>query len=151
MSLTTLGFYNWPLNWQLTQPNMGTSQPPVGYSPTLLIGFGDPVGYGCLDLMCANVSSHLSSQYVHYYHLVDREMPHSRWPIICERYWLIDLALTFKQFMQPPPKISDSKLKQILVGLEYEIFICYLGRYGTSENIILCRLPPNDFSILIEY
>lgn len=69
---------------------------------------------------CALIFSK-SGQVVHDCHLVLRGKAPPKLGIICQRYWLLNLAPTFGQLMGPHPKTSYSKLTTCQ---KYEVFIC---------------------------
>ena len=51
---------------------------------------------------------------VHNHHLVRRKKAPPKTGIICERYWLLNLAPTFEQHMEPLPQKSNANLINIL-------------------------------------
>jgi hypothetical protein len=98
------------------------------------------------------------SHVVHNHHLVVKGKEiQPKLDIICEGYWLLNLAPTFGQHMEPPPQISNAKLTKNPTCLEYEVFICYFGWRGSGHHPTLVdtfhprRLPPNGSQTPSEY
>ena len=85
-------------------------------------------------------------QVVHNHHLLVRGNVPPILCIICERYWLLNVALTQGLLMGPPPKQSYANLIHILTCLEYEVFISYFGPHGSPTLVDTFhprKLPPS--------
>ena len=98
--------------------------------------------------MCTNIVPHLFNQVMHNHHLVRRVKTPTKLGIICERYWLLNLALTCGQLMRPPLKTSNVELTKILHAWNSR-FLCYFGPHDSGHHPTPVdtfhprRLPPN--------
>jgi hypothetical protein len=72
------------------------------------------------------------------------QIEHYMWKILA-----LNLARTFGQHMEPPPKTSNANLTKNHACLEYEVFIYYFGPHANGQHPTLvdtfhpCRLPPS--------
>ena len=92
---------------------------------------------------------------VHNRHLVLRKRKEKKYPpklgIICERYWIFNLAPTFGQLMGTASQNKQcqvANLRKLFTCLEYEVLIHYFGPHASGNHPTQVdtshprRLPP---------